>query len=311
MINLAFAETLEKYFSHFKNEQYLTGKSDNTVISYNTTITSFIKFVKEYEKPLDFKNLKKIDIMNYLTYKNENLQKQSELKNSSKLLYVTHLKTFFTYIQENMDEEIKISTVFKININVPKRSPKGIVEDDVEKLKKYIASLGQDSFLHVRASLLLKVYLYTGARRDELSRIKVSDFEDSGDNESYVLTIIGKGDKEGLVYILKEEVEKELEYYRQNKLEHIAASSTSSKIMNGSQIYKFLNTQYKKAGINYTGVHILRHTFAKTLSAKKTNLVHLQQLLRHADVKTTMIYVNPSQKEVHKAYMEGMKKNKI
>ena len=141
MRNETFAFEIERFYGHFVNELKLTNKSKYTIISYNTTIKSFIAFIREYEKPISFDNLKKIDIMNFLEYKNEKLEKYTELEMSSKKLYITHLKTFFTFINENLDVDIKLSTIFKINIKLQKRTPKGVEKDDVKILENYLANL--------------------------------------------------------------------------------------------------------------------------------------------------------------------------
>ncbi|NCB10904.1 MAG: hypothetical protein EOM78_04670, partial [Erysipelotrichia bacterium] len=88
MKNESFALEIERFFEYFVNELKLTNKSKYTIISYNTTIKSFIQFIRQYEKPISFENLKKIDIMNFLEYKNMVLEKQSELEMSSKKLYI-------------------------------------------------------------------------------------------------------------------------------------------------------------------------------------------------------------------------------
>lgn len=211
MKNESFALEIERFLGHFVNELKLTNKSKYTIISYNTTIKSFIVFVRQYEKALSFENFKKIDIMNFLEYKNMVLEKQSELEMSSKKLYITHLKTFFTFINENLDADIKLSTIFKINIKVPKRTPKGVENKDVQTLEEYLTNLRLDNFLHIRASLILKILLYTGARRGELEVLKTKDF--IVDGKLYVIHTIGKGDKERTLYIPKTYIENEISYY--------------------------------------------------------------------------------------------------
>ena len=151
MKNESFALEIERFFEYFVNELKLTNKSKYTIISYNTTIKSFIEFIRQYEKSVSFENLKKIDIMNFLEYKNMVLEKQSELEMSSKKLYITHLKTFFTFINENLDTDIKLSTIFKINIKVPKRTPKNVENKDVQILEEYLANLQMNNFLNIRA----------------------------------------------------------------------------------------------------------------------------------------------------------------
>ena len=304
MINDSFAQEIGRFFQYFVNELKLTNKSKYTIISYNTTIKSFIEFIRQYEKELSFNNFKKIDIMNFLEYKNMVLEKQSELEMSSKKLYITHLKTFFTFINENLDTDIKLSTIFKINIKIPKRTPKGVENKDVKLLEEYIRNLKLDNFLNIRASLILKILLYSGARRGELEALRTDNFIE--DNELYVIHTIGKGDKERTLYMPKEYIEKELLYYKINNIKFIA-STKSTKIMDGSQIYRFLNNTYKKIGIKYSGAHILRHTFAKSMIAKNVNIVTVKELLGHSSIQTTMIYTNPNQREVQKAYLESIR----
>ena len=303
MINDSFAHEIRRFFQYFVNELKLTNKSKYTIISYNTTIKSFIEFIRQYEKELSFNNFKKIDIMNFLEYKNMVLEKQSELEMSSKKLYITHLKTFFTFINENLDTDIKLSTIFKINIKIPKRTPKGVENKDVKLLEEYIRNLKLDNFLNIRASLILKILLYSGARRGELEALRTDNFIE--DDELYIIHTIGKGDKERTLYMPKEYIEKELLYYNMNNIKFIA-STKSTKIMDGSQIYRLLNNTYKKIGIKYSGAHILRHTFAKSMIAKNVNIVTVKELLGHSSIQTTMIYTNPNQREVQKAYLESI-----
>ena len=79
---------------------------------------------------------------------------------SSKKLYITHLKTFFTFINENLDSEIKVSSIFKINIKIPKRTPKGVESNDVKILEEYLSNIKLDSYLKVRTSMILKILLF-------------------------------------------------------------------------------------------------------------------------------------------------------
>ena len=40
---------------------------------------------------------------------------------------------------------------------------------------------------------------------------------------------------------------------------------------------------------------------------KDVNIVTIKELLGHANIQTTMIYTNPNQKEVQKAYLNAIK----
>lgn len=306
-MNEIFAEQVSAYFRHFRNELEITNKSPYTIISYNTTISSFIEFIKQYKNSITFETFKKIDLMNFLEYKNEMLQKQSELKATSKRLYVTHLKTFFTYVQDNMDVELKISKIFKVVIKAPKRTPKGIDDKNVELFESYLNSMSHSTFTNIRNSLIMKILFYTGARRGELSNIKIDSETIIDKGRYYIIRTIGKGDKERVLYVKKDYIEDELEYFRNNNILHVS-STKSGRVMSGTEIYLMINAHYKRAGIGneYSGAHILRHTFAKHEYAKNKDIVKLQKRLGHANVNTTMIYADPTQKELEKAFAEEM-----
>ena len=134
-----------------------------------------------------------------------------------------------------------------------KRTPKGVEKDDVKILETYLASMNFNSFINIRSSMILKILLYTGARRGELEALQTKDFYE--DEELYAIHTIGKGDKERTLYIPKMYIQKELSYYLNNGIQYVA-STKSGKTMDGSQIYRFLNKIYKKIGIKYSGAHI-------------------------------------------------------
>lgn len=55
-------------------------------------------------------------------------------------------------------------------------------------------------------------------------------------------------------------------------------------------LFAMVKNKMKKANIPKQGVHILRHTFAKSLVAKNVNLSTIKELMGHENIATTMIY---------------------
>jgi site-specific recombinase XerD len=59
----------------------------------------------------------------------------------------------------------------------------------------------------------------------------------------------------------------------------------------------------KKAGINKTvNLHPLRHSYATHLIEEGVNIVTVKELLGHADVNTTMIYLHVARCQVVQAH---------
>ena len=57
-------------------------------------------------------------------------------------------------------------------------------------------------------------------------------------------------------------------------------------------IYRLLAREYKRAGVNKSKTHILRHTFAMNLLNNGVDITIISKALRHYDIKTTMVYTN-------------------
>lgn len=305
MRNEIFVKELEKFYKFYLQELHLSNKSQYTIASYNTTISSFIEFVRNCSTSMNLKSLKKIDILNFLEYKNEMLQKQTETKPATKRLYITHLKMFFAFIDENMDDlNLKLSSIFKINIKVPKREPKGISKKDADKFEIYLSELPKQKFIDIRNALVLKILFYTGARRGELANI-TTDKIAKKDN-LFVISTIGKGNKERYLFIEEHRIKEELSFFVRNGYKYIS-STKNNRTMGGDEIYRLVNSQYRKAGIAniYSGAHILRHTFAKRLR-KHASIEELKELLGHASIGTTSIYTQSSKEDAENAYIKAI-----
>lgn len=292
---------IDNYLKYFLKELELTNKSKHTITAYTSVIKSFKDFLLQTEKEITYANIKKIDILTFLEYKNDTLQKQSEFTNTSKQMYVSTLKKFFTFINENFDTHLKITEIFNFKIKNPKRTPKGIDENDLQTIKNYISTLDLNDFMQLRQSTLLKILLYSGCRCSELREIKLTDFT-LVNNDLYSINVIGKGSKERTLYITKDNIQQELNQYKKLNLDYLAISQHKKRLDN-SQVYKILTTIFKKLNLKYSGVHIFRHTFAKTMLYNGVSINIVKELLGHSSITTTSIYTNPSKSDIENAYM--------
>jgi integrase/recombinase XerD len=69
-------------------------------------------------------------------------------------------------------------------------------------------------------------------------------------------------------------------------------------------VWEAIQRYARRAGIAHAAPHILRHTFATDLLAEGFNIREVQELLRHADLRTTQIYTHIHDDELHRKVRE-------
>ncbi|MBT9177439.1 MAG: Tyrosine recombinase XerD [Firmicutes bacterium] len=110
--------------------------------------------------------------------------------------------------------------------------------------------------------------------------------------------IIGKGDKERVVPLDFDTLEALTQW---KAVKPKGSKAFFSTLRGGSvsrqYIHAMLNRESEKMGIQHTHPHMLRHTYATELLDEGFSLRDIQQVLGHAHITTTQIYmhVNPVQ----------------
>ncbi len=291
------------------------------------SIDEFI-FHCEYEKNLSLKTLKayKIDLKQFLSHENiENLSIQEVDKNILKF-YIKHLfecsfkektikrklatlKAFFNYLE--FDEQIVVNPFRKIRVSIkePKRLPQTLNMREIKKLLVYIykakntIDIGKYSYKAiVRDILILELLFATGMRVSEISNLKLLDI----DMKSYIIKVIGKGDKERSIHICDSEIKTILKEYlklfnhSEDKKEFLFINRLGQHI--SEQSIRFMVKKYqKKAGLEkHITPHMFRHTFATMLLEEGVDIRYIQHLLGHASIATTQIYTQVNLKHQKK-----------
>ena len=158
---------------------------------------------------------------------------------------------------------------------------------------------------------ILEIFAYTGCRVDELKFFTVESLD-----SNYIKKVYNKG-KERTI-ILRNDLKRDLKNYckRMEITSGYIFISTSSKakkgaMWNNSTIWRRLKRIAKAAKINPDKIHphAWRHLFAKKAKEAGIDLDELQDILGHADIKTTAIYTQTSNRE-KKAKIEKIKYGK-
>jgi len=279
MSNETLLTKLDNYSKMYINEKILLNMSNNTILVYQRVLESFYEFIIEEDTITKINDISKEIVLKFINY-----DKESAI--SSKILYLSVLKAFFSFIDDQEDMKGFFEIKFK-KLTLKKESVEvdALDESEVDRLLALINKKTK-SFNKMRDALLIKLILFTGIRASECLEIQLSDFSHIEDNTVYKIKIQGKGAKERYVYIQVDFIQKELDFL-QSYITNYIAITNQNKRMSRVGLYSMISNKMKKALIDKKGVHILRHTFARRLVAKNINLVTISELLGHADITLT------------------------
>jgi integrase/recombinase XerD len=156
-----------------------------------------------------------------------------------------------------------------------------------EEIKKIIASTNNTKHL-----LLLKMAYGMGLRVSELIELMVKNIDQ---NRKIVHIVCSKGKKDRYVNLPISIIPLLNDYLKEYQpVNYLFEGQFQEKYTTRSAQAVFKNAM-KKAGIQKTvGIHGLRHSYATHLLEAGTDMVFIQKLLGHSNIKTTEIYAKVS-----------------
>lgn len=176
-----------------------------------------------------------------------------------------------------------------------------------DETKQLLMSLKDDNSIYgVRDRAIISLYLSCGIRRCELLDLDLKSI----DFESKSFLVQGKGGKQRIIPFppgADVELNKWIEFYRGNEAgplfcpihksnENLLRDSDGVLSRISKRALNYLVTRrIRRAGLKHASPHDFRRTFT-TRRGKYENLKTLQDLLGHADVSTTAIYIKNERK---------------
>lgn len=312
-MNSCFAETPPIIYEYLVYMETVRGKSQRTTDAYYRDIRLFFRFIKhKYNlvdknisideidiSDVDISLVKKIILMDayeFLLYcKNERSN-----NNKTRARKVSTLRSYFKYLTVRA-KYLDINPIDDLESPKPAKTlPKHLTLDQSKKLLKSI-----DGPYASRNYAIITIFLNCGLRLSELCAININhlDFENS------VFRVIGKGNKERLVY-LNDACVSALKDYLKDRLSLTTKDKNALFISrNGTRISRRMVEQVvtdclKKSGLDGMGfsTHKLRHT-AATLMYQHGNVDVrvLQEILGHENLGTTQIYTHLSTTQLEEA----------
>lgn len=189
--------------------------------------------------------------------------------------------------------------------NPPRRLPKAISVDDVERL--LAAASSAEGPLPARDRALLELLYGSGARISEAVGLAVDDV----DREAETVTLRGKGAKTRLVP-LGSFASRALDDYLVRGRPALAAAGTGTPLLflnarggplSRQSAWTILRTTAERAGLTTAiSPHTLRHSFATHLLDGGADVRVVQELLGHASVTTTQVYTLVTVERLREVY---------
>ena len=292
----------------------IKGKSPNTTQVYFYDMRLFLRFILlryeiadargEFDKidisSMDAAILKRVtlgDLFAFLSFVNRERANSSHARARK----VATLKSFFGYALTKANL-IDINPAAELESpKIVKRLPRYLNVDESKQL--LVTASETESSQRLRNYAILTLFLNCGMRLSELVGINISRIR--GDT----LAIIGKGDKERVIYLnaaCKQAVEKYLEVRSAANTRDKDALFLSGR---GRRISKNMVHRIVKQAIGLAGIdtakysaHKLRHTAATLMYQHgHVDIRALQEILGHESISTTEIYTHLDTRQIKEA----------
>jgi integrase/recombinase XerC len=158
----------------------------------------------------------------------------------------------------------------------------------------------------LRDAVVVILFYTTGLRLSELCS---ANREDIAADFSHI-RVVGKGNKERIVPLLKSVGEILKKYFRQNSSQNICIGQKKALILSKKQerlsqrtLQRIVDKKLKGAGVQgKTSPHVLRHTFATHLLNEGADLRAIQELLGHSSLKATQVYTHTNIERLREIY---------
>ena len=290
--------SFEKYL------RYERRYSDHTVRSYTNDLEQFSVYLTAQLGMTDEIGLKHFHVRSWIVHL---MQDNYTAKTVNRK--ISTLKSYFKYLKKS--GHIKSNPTAKVIApKIAKRLPVVVREERIEDLLDREIDL--NDFESVRNQLVIDLLYTTGIRRSELINLKESDINYSLRH----IKVLGKGNKERIIPIshkLIESIKLYLELKESEQLNESKFLITTSKGKKSypKLIYNIVHAQLSTVStVKKRSPHILRHSFATHLANQGAELNAIKEIMGHANLSATEIYMHNSIDRLRSVYQNAHPKSK-
>lgn len=276
------------------------------------TIENYKASLNEFQKFLDDKTIEeasKLDVRKFLNELKKNGRARSTISQR-----LSDIRSFLDYARECHD--VETPTLRRINVgDYPKSKWEGFGRDPLTRgeVRKLI-----EAAKTLRNTLIVSFLYYLGLRVGGLVRLKLECLR----REDRLVDVVGKGEKPRTVPY-PAELDRPIDRWLRKERKGYANSERSPYFfpskhgvrLSANTIYDIVHEVATEAGVQEVvgekgngdkiykvKPHVLRYSFATHALEDGVPLKHIEQIMGHEDVKTTLVYTGES--GVFDAYRE-------
>lgn len=249
-------------------------RTPNTIKNMVWSIKNFSKY---YNQPPEL--LGEQDIINYLDY----CINQKKLCRGTVNAINSALKFFYVVTLERSWSDLRIP-----RIRYDKKLPSYLTKEEVKALL--------DSITYLKHKAILSTIYSSGLRVSEAVNLRISDIMSK---EMKIRVRVGKRNKERYTLLSEKNLLLLREYWKKfgcknySPEDYLFISRQTGEQLTNRGVEAAMEKVVKKAGINRKATpHTLRHSFATHLMNDGVDLVTIQALMGHSNIKTTSIYLH-------------------
>jgi len=291
-LKMDFSESVERFK---ENMEFVRNMSSNTISAYLSDLHHFELFLNE--RGIDYKSVKRKDIELFVKEYSQGKYSRKRPSATTVARNLSTIRSFYTFLYISGTVG-KVPTELIKNPKTRRRIPDYITHEEVME----ILSSFRDTNLGKRNKAIVATMYFCGLRVSEVCKLRLGDLRMG--NSPAVRIMSGKGNRDRevpmndqVLSIMKDYLEIRREFPVSEYEDHVFIG-TRGEPMARNVIPKVLNTQVKYVyPEKRVHPHLFRHSFATQLLQKGASIKTVQELLGHANLSTTSIYLHITDNE--------------
>ena len=284
---------LERYLQYLAHVRHL---SANTLSAYRRDLELYLAFLKDQglsPEQMDAGNAR--SFVGYLSRRG--------LSSRSINRVLSAVRGYYRFLERVGVEAGNPFASIK-SLKMDGRLPAFLFEEEIDRL---LATGEPQDLWELRDLLILELLYSTGCRVSELASASFADLDLKG----CTLRVLGKGNKERLVFIGQAAVRRLREYLLRRKGLRLGDEEGRKALLINRRgrrlsvrgIQTIVDRQLMRSGLDKPATpHTFRHSFATHILRKGADIRVVQELLGHASLSTTQVYTHLDMERLRAVY---------